>query len=61
MFRSQMFLFHEKPQSLLVAIFVTSQHHFAIMDGIIHFIVIFIIIIIIIDVISVFTFQIAVV
>jgi hypothetical protein len=46
-----MFFLHEKPQSLLVAEFVTSQHHFAIMERVISFTVVFIIIIIIIIII----------
>jgi hypothetical protein len=51
MFRSQVFLFHEKPQSLLVAEFVTGQHHVTVMERVICLTVVFIIIIIIINII----------
>lgn len=44
---SQMFLFHEKPQSFFVAEFVSSQHYFAVMERVISFAVVFIIIFII--------------
>jgi hypothetical protein len=51
MFGPQMFLFHEKPQSLLVAEFVTCQHHFAVMERVISFTEVSIIVIIIIIII----------